>query len=126
MQFDISLELCRARIQQLADYENEGLIEGCSQRMKEYLYSYCLWLRSMYSIGSAVNGYKFLATSISTANGVGGMKKLMDDTVSFANSSRNDWLVLWNVHAFQYVNPELWTEYQRLSKIWFEASNTPT
>lgn len=123
MQFDISLELCRARVQQLADYEDQGLIDGCSQRMKEYLFSYCIWLRSMYSIGSAVNGYRLLATSISTATELGGMKNLMDDTVVFSANSCNDWLILWNIHAFQYVNPELWTEYQRLSKMWFETSN---
>ena len=126
MQFDISLELCRAKIQQLSDYENAGLVNrDCNDNMKEYLYSYCLWLRSMYSVGSSIGGYKMLASSVSGST-EGELNRLMVDTVDFASNAQMDWLLLWNIHAFQYVNPVLWKMYEELGKKWFLETNSPT
>ena len=119
MQFDISLELCRAKLQQLSDYGDSGLVDrDCNDGMKKYLYLYCLWLRSMYSVGSSINGYEMLATSVS-ASTEGEIKNLMLETVDFAESRQLDWLILWNIHAFQYLNPGLWKTYEDLSKKWF-------
>lgn len=128
IQFSISLELCRGRIISLSDYEERGFIErDCDEIMQKFLLAYCLWLNSLYTVGVNIQGFTNLAASVHEIPGLDKEHKdTMVETIAFSTKGKIEWINLWNIHVYQYLNPHLWQQYQELSMKWFEEASSPT